>query len=555
MNGSTSTSKSVFARRLWSWMILCFLVAYIDARDVFRDALLPRASPSLSSLWGVLLPLEGRSSISESCHRSTNQSTSLSALQESIIPRQQVSVGYVRLATVNRNNRQSAIFYSNSSVYTSSLLEQDSIETLAIASDVLLVMIEKHDQNDIQWKNLMGTLLDSVANGAKRRRDAGFPKLAILVVVVETHDANPTTNVALGSLWKEQILSEFELLTPDLVASIDIATEATAEAVYQDVISDLPSDGMVTNVEEYRLIIENVYQSLTKKECHVVFEMAESSFFESSRNLRNMENETSKINGQDYASALVRSEHSKTQSTDHGIEDLIDDDSSDVNQTLLLDAKRALQNLELQLEEVWLNSEGQVPLLHFGSLADDILDKLTRAVEHASLSLQMTVLQQMAAKLKALYNNQLLSLREHYGRKYEAVLEEYPDNNQIQVDTITRISEGFRAAAQHAIPQLCREGQLLVDADFSYVSTLQGLLSDMMEATSMRKAVDDDDDEDDDAFNVNEAESTSPPKWYKKLAARILMVGVNYIQGWLAWQGIKRAAEQRDKDMPKFPLF
>jgi hypothetical protein len=33
------------------------------------------------------------------------------------------------------------------------------------------------------------------------------------------------------------------------------------------------------------------------------------------------------------------------------------------------------------------------------------------------------------------------------------------------------------------------------------------------------------------------------------------MVGVNYIQGWLAWQGIKKAAEQRDKDMPKFPLF
>jgi hypothetical protein len=39
------------------------------------------------------------------------------------------------------------------------------------------------------------------------------------------------------------------------------------------------------------------------------------------------------------------------------------------------------------------------------------------------------------------------------------------------------------------------------------------------------------------------------------LAARALVLGVNYLQGWLAWQAVQRAAAQRDREMPKFPLF
>ena len=46
-----------------------------------------------------------------------------------------------------------------------------------------------------------------------------------------------------------------------------------------------------------------------------------------------------------------------------------------------------------------------------------------------------------------------------------------------------------------------------------------------------------------------------PVTWYKKLVARALMLGVNYGQGWLALQGIKRAARERDENLPKFPLF
>eukprot|EP00957_Ditylum_brightwellii_P107245 8183357-Ditylum_brightwellii.AAC.1 len=38
-----------------------------------------------------------------------------------------------------------------------------------------------------------------------------------------------------------------------------------------------------------------------------------------------------------------------------------------------------------------------------------------------------------------------------------------------------------------------------------------------------------------------------PVKWYEKLAARALVLGVNYLQGWLALQGIRRAAAERDE--------
>ena len=83
---------------------------------------------------------------------------------------------------------------------------------------------------------------------------------------------------------------------------------------------------------------------------------------------------------------------------------------------------------------------------------------------------------------------------------------------------------------------------------------LQGLIKDMMEATQSRQdeqsmAMEEESDEEEEIL------SRHPPKWYEKLAARAFVLGVNYLQGWLAWQGVKRAAIERDRNMPKFPLF
>ncbi len=482
-----------------------------------------------------------------------------SVLSPTIPPpsRHQVAVGFVRVAADSRSS-QSAIFYSGSSVYTSSTLEADSIETLAITSDVLLLMVDPSLSQQEQWDHVA----DSIVRGAARRRDAGFPKLAVLLVATGTSKrddsfataAADTTSTAAASnttttfrdvsndSWKERILSErLAALTPDLVASLDIVSESAAEAAYQDVISDLPSKGVVTDLEEYRLMIQQVYQTLTNKECGIVFDTAESSFFES-RGDKKVEHDGSIAPLSDHSSAPVAPDAEMVPEMT-----LSGHDMHGVNQDLLTAAMKELEGLESQQEEVWLSSDAQVPMLHFGSSADSILNKACDAVECAPSHVQEAVLEQMTGKLRVLYNNQLQSLREHFGRKYEKALEENPDDNEAQVEAVARITDGFRVAAQHAIPGLCREGQRLVDADFSYVSSLQGLLSDMMEATSMRQDVDEE--------TEPAEEGSSPTKWYKKVAAQALMVGVNYIQGWLAWQGIKKAAEQRDRDMPKFPLF
>jgi len=115
------------------------------------------------------------------------------------------------------------------------------------------------------------------------------------------------------------------------------------------------------------------------------------------------------------------------------------------------------------------------------------------------------------------------------------------------------VTDSFRKAAQAAVPELCREGGAFRDMDLDYVTCLQGLISDMMEATEARQALVETDEEDSDVEEVTQPKR--PAKWYEKLAARALVLGINYVQGWLAWQGIKRAAIERERNMPKFPLF
>ena len=542
---------------MWLWPLLgCYLleVDLTDARIspvITTPLLLSSSSSSSSCSWGIVP--RGGSVI--------NPPLVQQQQQQAPSQRQQVAVGFVRVAAGSQSSQQLAIFYSGPSVYTSTTLEEDSIETLAITSDVLLLMVAEATESSLPrtWDRVAA----SIVKGATRRRDAGFPKLAVLLVVstgipkrkddedtlalsemdTPTSTTSSSSSTLSESSWKEQILSErLADLTPDLVASLDIASETTAEATYQDVISDLPLESIVTDLEEYRLMIQQVYQTLTNKECDIVFDTAKSSFFESSGDTNvDKEGPASLLRGQ--GSISVASEAAEIEA---GL-NVPEKDFQAVNQDLLDDAMKEFEDLESQQQEVWLSSDAQVPMLHFGSIANGILNKASNAVARAPSHVREAVLQQLARKLRILYDNQLQSLREQFGRKYEKVLEENPHDDEAQVASITRITDGFRVAAQHAIPAQCREGQPLVDADFSYVSSLQGLLSDMMEATSMRQDVDDD-------IDTADAEPM-PTKWYKKVAAQILMVGVNYIQGWLAWQGIKKAAEQRDKDMPKFPLF
>ena len=99
---------------------------------------------------------------------------------------------------------------------------------------------------------------------------------------------------------------------------------------------------------------------------------------------------------------------------------------------------------------------------------------------------------------------------------------------------------------------------------YLFDAVLDGLIRDMMHATSSAQTMeeewasvnnDDDGVDTDDESGGIKRRRKGLVKWYEKLAARALVIGVNYIQGWLALQGIRKAASERDKLMPEFPKF
>ena len=106
--------------------------------------------------------------------------------------------------------------------------------------------------------------------------------------------------------------------------------------------------------------------------------------------------------------------------------------------------------------------------------------------------------------LRHLFELQLQSLREYYGRRYEAVLDEILDNGDetrskekqeaILAAAAQRAAEGFRTAASNAMPALCRDGAILEELDFSIRVTrdLNGLLQDMIETTQSRQELEED---------------------------------------------------------------
>ena len=188
--------------------------------------------------------------------------------------------------------------------------------------------------------------------------------------------------------------------------------------------------------------------------------------------------------------------------------------------------------------------------------------------------------------IKRLYIQQLQSLREYYGRRYEAIIEqleigemnnlsnsdsiemkEQKDNTML-AEAAESVTDEFRMVAENAIPSTCKRGYFAnIDGGFNYSLELGGLIRDMMEATSEHMTVLEewedanlfDDEEVDDTKNGSDdrqnRRNRGPIRWYEKLGSKVLMFAVNYLQGWLALEDIRKAAADRDRKMPKFPLF
>ena len=305
---------------------------------------------------------------------------------------------------------------------------------------------------------------------------------------------------------------------------------------------------------------------------------------------------------------------------------------------ILLECERKMGDLEAKQDEFLLNSDQGMPILEFGSDAQAIIDYAAASFEEkaedatgteeiddsiqrqiegemigsvmrsklypAALThtnyfvrkslnhpkeMKMSLLVDVAGDsgLRHLFELQLQSLREYYGRRYEAVLDEILGSVSEGGDTRSkekqeailtaaaqRAAEGFRTAAGNAMPLSCRNGGVLENLDFGIVITrdLNGLMQDMIEATQSRQELEE--DWDNAATGEAEAQNTyeegfvannggnetrrqrkGPAKWYEKISARALVLGVNYLQGWLALQQLRKAAADRDRVMPKFPLF
>lgn len=399
-------------------------------------------------------------------------------------------------------------------------------ETLGVLCDVVMVVID--------WKNngLTASLVDAVRQGAERRLNAGYSKLALVVLVEGIEDDKDDVNFIVSQLSTKDLKD----LTPALLSSMDIVTPDQANNVLRDVIGEISSP-ISNSKQEFQLLFRQVHQSLT---------------------------------GQDYEPKPFEPkqfeprqfEPKQTEPKPLSIEVDIDQ----LQHQVLKEAQDKIQELQTQQEDFWLDADSQAPLLQFGSQVDSILEaswqqlqSLVDSQQGESEQQQLRrdkVLRLITQELKRLYLDQLAALREHYGRMYETALEKHPHNENEWTKAAGRITENFRAAAQHAIPTLCQQGQALYDmGDFDFLATLQGLLSDMLEATESHKQDNGDELEDNDDESFLEGPKHKRRKWLKMVASKALMLGVNYFQGWLAWQGIKKAAAQRDKDMPKFPLF
>jgi hypothetical protein len=243
-------------------------------------------------------------------------------------------------------------------------------------------------------------------------------------------------------------------------------------------------------------------------------------------------------------------------------------DSRKALEDLISRANDLLDAVQIAQENVLLDSNKAGTAVHpinFAGKAQSALSKIEKSlrgsseVDGISEVTYQTVVTHVKGRVRALYQQQLESLRDYYGKLYESALEKTARKSW--KDAATKTTERFRKAAEQAVPALVRPGRLFEDGDLGYYRSMaeSGLISDMMEATNIRQdAVAGDEDEDMDYDEDSSAVGPSPKriaKWYEKLAARALVVGVNYVQGWLAWQGIKRAALLREQQMPKFPLF
>lgn len=453
-------------------------------------------------------------------------------------------------------------------------------ETLGMVCNVLIVWTDNDSAVNHKCR------LDSLLRGIRRRIAAGQPKPKVVVAIIhhgKQEDSDLKRQAECDARKQSIMLDLFRDWTPSDVAMLElVTTELELEKVWREVVREEPLTDPLVDIDAFPTLVQQVHDSLkgiqSPTDEHFQLVLWTRPMERLVPPTEEEDNEPTELEpvpepelepepkGQleelkhEPAHALGDTTKLVDLTNNDNVKTIVPSPAQHENATtpqhvdwseVLSQAQVRVRALELKQENVWLQAEDDdtvTPLLEFGSEANSILEDASNALEGASA--RSGVLVPIAQELRRLYDQQLLSLREFYGRQYEAVLDETNNDEDASTQAAKQSVEGFREAAQQAIPQLCRQGQELRDVGFDYVSVLQGLISDMMEATNMRQS-----DNEDDYEIEEETPARRVPKWLEKLAARAVVLGINYLQGWLAWQGVRKAAADRDRNMPKFPLF
>ena len=458
---------------------------------------------------------------------------------------------------------------------------------------VVVVVLDPHTH---QPTLLDPQFLQALTRGLQQRAASNMTSSVLMLLVSKgqtSSDATSdttTTNNAWTSEKDRLVLQELSELTPATVTSLDLLSlddpvESTTGlvTVWEGIVKDVASTPATTTsqlVEAQGVpqLLHSIYQSKGGQQPSKFLSLEEEGV-----TLENGSDEK-----EDMTSSSLQQQSTAKDEHDH---DIIGSDEETVMAMLTL-AQNQIRNLECLQEQVWLGLSPTTTALDqqdslspddsvdvspqntadFGQNADLILKAYQDEIEAAQLDdaskaqAQRNLWQSVLPPLKQLYDQHLKFLREQYGTLYEDALDASLANANLSTEddyqeawrqAAADITTAFRVAAQDAIPQQCRLGQALRDANFDYVPTLEGLLSDMLLATENQQellGISMDDDDDDEA-GVDHQGGKRPAKWYEKVAAKAFVFAVNYFQGWLAYQGIKRAAAQRDAHLPKFPLF
>jgi hypothetical protein len=380
--------------------------------------------------------------------------------------------------------------------------------TLALLSDLLIVVVESPDPTPDLPSDCMQALVDGLR---QRVHAAGLPKGRL--IILRNHLA---TLEEIGE-WKEHLDTSLGLsskLSPELLQLFFVSSGNSFKEALQDTIWDaVQAQGVCeilrNDVEAFAPLFQRVFHSKGGlQESNVLEKQVSRSLF---------------------PPRLMK----ETELTpfDLGLRE---------------SAMAALRIVQSTQEQACLDSEKS--LLDFSSLVDPILDDLAQNLNLLSSPQAKRVMEgQIRERVIHLYDQHLRSLRDYFGTMYEDLLDENLQKPAHWPEFARIVKSAFLERAADAVPQKARETGIFHYWQFDYSKALVGLLQDMTEITELRRQ--------DDDMLAEEPEERRIPKWAEQLGARALMFGVNYLQGWLALQGLRQAALERERNLPKFPLF